>query len=61
LAYVRQHTTGVFVIYRWLLAGFLLWCLSNGWLTPLDTPGTNAHETATVTDSAATHALLLTR
>ncbi len=38
LAYVRRHTTAVFVVYRWLLAGLLLWWLSTGRLTPLDTP-----------------------
>jgi len=38
LAYVRRHTTAVFVVYRWLLAGLLLWWLSTGRLTPFDTP-----------------------
>jgi undecaprenyl-diphosphatase len=42
LAYVRRHTTGVFVIYRWLLAGLLLWGLSTGRLKPLDEPVSDA-------------------
>lgn len=54
LAYVRQHTTAVFVVYRWLLAGLLLWGLSTGWLTPQNTPTTDAQETAGTTVSAAT-------
>ena len=60
LAYVRHHTTGVFVIYRWLLAGLLLWWLSTGKLTPLDKPSADAHATTAAAgsiavDSAATY------
>ncbi len=53
LAYVRRHTTGVFVIYRWLLAGLLLWWLSTGRLTPLDIPQTEPVVSANPTCSSA--------
>jgi undecaprenyl-diphosphatase len=53
LAYVRQHTTAVFVLYRWLLAGLILWWLSAGKPTLLDTPQTDAHGSAGATRSAA--------
>jgi undecaprenyl-diphosphatase len=46
LAYVRRHTTVVFVIYRWLLAGLILWWLAAGRPTLLDTPPTEVQESA---------------
>ena len=42
LTYVRRHTTVVFVVYRWLLAGLLLWCLATGRLQPFDEPAPSA-------------------
>jgi undecaprenyl-diphosphatase len=54
LAYVRRHTTVVFVVYRWLLAGLLLWWLSTGRLTPQDEPRSDAQAAAAVAASPVT-------
>jgi len=36
LKYLKTHTTGVFIVYRLLLGGLLLWWLYAGRLSPLD-------------------------
>jgi len=36
LKYLKTHTTGVFIVYRLLLGGLLLWWLATGRLSPLD-------------------------
>ena len=53
LAYVRRHTTVVFVVYRWLLAALLLWWLSTGRLSPQDEPSPSSKAAAAAADSEA--------
>ncbi|HEX4143993.1 MAG TPA: undecaprenyl-diphosphatase UppP [Pirellulales bacterium] len=55
LAYVRQHTTAVFVFYRWLVAGLLLWWLAAGQPALINTSPVEPHGSASAPDPAAAH------
>ncbi len=52
LAYVRRHTTVVFIVYRWLLAGLVFWWLSAGKPTLIHQETTPAPTDARALESA---------